>query len=146
MQHHDPAGLRQRPRARQEGSLVIELVFVLPVLLLIVFISIEMSRMVWCYATLMHATREGARFALVRGQDSPAPASLEDIRQKVLFYSVGLDTGRLVVDVLPAWPAGSSPGAVFRVQASYEFVFVWPSIVSLSAVQMQASSEMSVSQ
>ncbi len=52
-------------REKDKGQGIAELALVLPVLLMVVFGTIEMARLIQTYLAVQHAAREGARYAVV---------------------------------------------------------------------------------
>ena len=77
--------------------------------LLFLLVSIglfEMGRVMWIYTTLSHAARQGARFAMVRGDDAMSPvttATNAEITQVVRNHAIGLVASD--VTVTPTWKA-----------------------------------------
>ena len=55
--------------------------------LTILFGIMEFGRAAWSYNTVAHAAREGARFAMVHGKTSKAPATQADVQAVV--YAAG---------------------------------------------------------
>ena len=83
----------------------------------------EMARAMWIYTTLSHAARQGARFAIVGGANSPTPASDADILAVVQKHAIGLVSSDVAVEV--EWQDAAKDGGQFvRVRALYPFRFL----------------------
>ena len=67
--------MRARGR-RRLGNATIEFTLVEIPLLCVLISTFEMARGMWLYHTLAYAVKEGARYAAVRGQNSPNQVSL----------------------------------------------------------------------
>jgi Flp pilus assembly protein TadG len=126
-------------RRNQRGNSFIE--FALAFLLFLVFVVgvIEFGRGVWTFTTISHAARQGARYAMTRGETNPTTA--DQVRDVVRNAAVGLD--RAQVQVTTAWPAGVQRGKVVQVQVSYPFGLVTGSLLlPQSTIPISASSQM----
>ena len=76
-------------RAQQQGSVVVELALMLPVLAIMILGSIDMGLIVREHQMLQNAAREGARFSAQPGSkiDATNPsATPESIRDRVINY------------------------------------------------------------
>lgn len=71
------------------GQSLVEFALVLPLILLIIFVFIDLGRIVYFYSALNNAVREGARYAIVTQFPSGSQREL-DIRQKVVDYSIAI--------------------------------------------------------
>ncbi|MGA2328755.1 MAG: TadE/TadG family type IV pilus assembly protein [Bryobacteraceae bacterium] len=85
-----------RRRTRQGGQEIIEFTFLLVPVLGFLFLTIDIAWMVFTRATLQHAVREGARYAVVNG-----PAYLSNptgettvVKDRVKQFAFGLLTGK----------------------------------------------------
>jgi TadE-like protein len=65
-----------RARGRKLGNATIEFTLVGIPLLCVLISTFEMARGMWLYHTLAYAVKEGARYAVVRGQNSPNQVTL----------------------------------------------------------------------
>lgn len=77
----------------------------------------EFGRAVWIYETVAHAARQGARYAMVRGNNG-APDSAALIAS-VKAQAVGLTNSDITVT--PTWEGGGIVGSFVRVQVSYPY-------------------------
>jgi Flp pilus assembly protein TadG len=65
-----------RTKGRRRGNATIEFTLVGIPLLCVLISTFEMARGMWLYHTLAYAVKEGARYAAVRGQNSPNQVTL----------------------------------------------------------------------
>ncbi|GIJ50850.1 hypothetical protein Val02_77360 [Virgisporangium aliadipatigenens] len=105
----------------ERGAAAVELAFVLPVLLLIVFGTIDFGRLLHARITLTEAAREGAR-AVALGESADA-ARARAVRAAGSMTSKPLPTAA-DVQVVPCG-AGADPGAA-TVTVRHTFHFVTP--------------------
>lgn len=59
-----------RTRRRTAGQAMVEFALVAPMFFLLLFGIVEAGRFIFYYETLSHATREGARYAIVNGANT----------------------------------------------------------------------------
>ena len=121
----------------------------------------ELGRAVLMYGTLAHATREGARFAIVRGSESSsyrgdtweAGPAWESTRKDVELKVKGMATGfGSAVTVTTTWDPASSPGCVpdnkpgcvVRVRSEATFTPL-TTLLGLGPITMSATSQMVIS-
>jgi Flp pilus assembly protein TadG len=97
------------------GQSLVEWAFILPILLLIVFVIVDFGRMVFTYSALYNAVREGARYATIH------PTDTSGIQAKVEHYAVSLDPAQMVV----SFPAPPDTHRI-SVRATYQFTLVTP--------------------
>jgi Flp pilus assembly protein TadG len=107
-----------RDRDRDRGAAAVELALVLPLLLFIVFATIDFGRMIEAQVTLTHAAREGVRvWALGNGKSSGPTAG--DV-QTAVDESANPLTG------VTASAASCTTSQETTVSVSYTFHFVTP--------------------
>jgi len=98
----------------KRGQTLTEFAIGVAVVLLVLVGLMELGRCLFTVNTLRNATREGARYAIVRPWDD------EGIRQKVKQSVAGLE--RSVVDVQVNFnPPTRASGSIVTVTASYPF-------------------------
>lgn len=115
------------------GSVLLETLVLLPVFLLLVFGVLDFARLLWTDLVLRHALAETGRYAMVHGSSAPTPATLADLRTVYLAATTGIDEAQLTLQAVPDWSSGSTPGAQVRLEASYEFLFLWEFLPAPSA-------------
>lgn len=124
---------RVRARAGRRGATLVE--FALGFLLFIMLLIgvVEGARVVWAYATLAHAAREGVRYAMVNGHQGAITDS--DVQGYIAQRAPGLRAED--ISVTTTWEDASRSGSsVVEVEATYAIatvaaplVFGQPSIV-----------------
>lgn len=147
--------LFSRPSARQDGrasagTVAIEMAFLLPAFLLFLYGILELSHYAFTEIALGDAARLGARYAMVRGATSSAPATASSIASYVKG-EIGLVNPNDVT-VETTWSPNNDPGSVVTVETSYPFVPYLPDLGGLFGTQflpsltVTGSSEMTVIQ
>lgn len=104
---------------------------------------VEFSRAMWAYTTLVHATRQGARYAMVHGENNVV--TTDQIIARVKSQAVGLDTSQITIT--PTYSPDNRVGSFVRVQATYPFSMVLGKLLFTSdrdGFQMRAASRMVV--
>ncbi|HVK14365.1 MAG TPA: TadE/TadG family type IV pilus assembly protein [Gemmataceae bacterium] len=110
--------------ARRSGVAIVEAAFVIPVLLLLLFIIISGALMVIAADEVVGASREGARFASVRGSsyafNTKLPAATPaDIAAHVKSRAATLDPNRITCNV--TWDGSNRPGQYVTVEVRYQW-------------------------
>lgn len=121
------ATLIRRLRKTDQGSEVIEMVIVLPLLLAVLFGIVEFGFLFQRYVFLTNAVAEGARVASLPGYTQA------DVQARVAAYAAASNiTGVSATSVAApiAGPGGTWPGSQVTVTYVYNFQFLGP-IVSL---------------
>jgi Flp pilus assembly protein TadG len=114
---------------RRSGAAAVEAAIVVPVLLLLLYGVISGALYVFAVDEVVTASREGARFASVRGADyefytrKPA-ATADDIRNVVLDQGVLLDRSRITCNV--SWSGSNRPGSYVTVEVRYQWQAMGP--------------------
>ena len=98
-----------KTRSTNSGNAMIEFTLVGIPLIFVLLITFEMARGRWTYATLAHAVREGARYAVVHGKDCSTPPNqcsitVGNVAAVIRDAGVGLDPNDLYVAMLTASP------------------------------------------
>ena len=130
---------------------MVEFALVAPLFFLLIFGIIEAGRFMFYYETLNGATREGARFAIVNGSNSPtcptgtpAPGSPacdptgEGVKDAVRRSALGLISPDLTIPT-PTWSPDNGRGSTVRVTASYTYSPLVP-LVPLPDITVEAES------
>lgn len=118
----------------QRGSAIVEFAVTLMPVLILTLGMCDFGRGVWSYNTLSYAAREGARYAIVHGEESPNPASTSKIEEIVENWAVGLSPEYLTVQT--SWQPDNSSGSTVVVEVNYDFqtvVPILPSGITLSS-------------
>lgn len=98
---------------------MVEFALIAPLFFAIIFGVMELGRLVWTHHELASGTREGARFAMVRGSQSTTPLSgTSEIKQRILDRTTGLSSGPLSVS---ATGLGGEPGTTVTITSTYSY-------------------------
>lgn len=124
----------------QRGTAAIEFAVVAWLLFAMVLGLLDLGRGIWAYNTLAHATREGARYAIVHGSKSDNPATVATI-QDIVRKRATLQN----INVTTTWDEGNEPGGVVQVVSQYIFEPV-VGMIGISPIQLRATSRMVISQ
>jgi Flp pilus assembly protein TadG len=139
-----------RSSRRGRGQALAEFALVAPVFFMLLFGIIEAGRFIFYYEILNNATREGARYAIVNGENSfnptgpPQQPGGEDVIARVRAAAFGVP-GSLVA-VTPTWagsPANNERGTTVTVSATYTYSSMVP-IVPLPPITVTAESSLVV--
>ena len=117
--------MRQRLRKRirrlvrdERGAEIIEFALVSIVVLTLIFGIMEFGRGIWIYGTVAHLAREGARWSIVRGSESPRTTTPTEVETHVNSVAAGM-TG---LTVTTTWDDPSKdPGTVVQVRVDKPF-------------------------
>ena len=129
--------MRNRRRSRSMGQTLVEFAFVAPVFFFMIFAIIDFGRYVYYVQIINNAAREGARYAIVHGDNSfqPTGPAADDpkIESVVKNYAVGVIGNSAVLDINSEWgtPPGSPSnhrGQKVRVTVVYDFHPIIPLI------------------
>jgi hypothetical protein len=104
------------------GQALVEFALVAPVFFLLLFGIIEGGRFIFYYETLNNATREGARYAIVHGENSscpmgPVPVGSEKancdldaspVRDRVLETAIGMPASGISFPTIPMCPSAAA--------------------------------------
>jgi Flp pilus assembly protein TadG len=134
----------RRRRRSSRGATLVEFALVAPIFFLVLFSIVEAARFVFYYELLNNATRDGARYAIVHGENSfdptgpPNDPSGADVIARVKESAIGvLGSG---ISVTPTWtPAVNERGTTVTVHASYTYLTIIP-IVPLPPFTVEAES------
>lgn len=146
---------------RQRGQALTEFALVAPFLFLVLLAIVEAARFIYYSETLSSATREGARYAIVHGNEATAcsgPSSTgracdtTKVADTVRNFALGvIRDGDFVIDVCypggfgadPVTPTGAAcqvnndPGSFVRVTLDYRYKLLIP-FVPLPEVPLHA--------
>jgi Flp pilus assembly protein TadG len=140
--------MSSRQRRRTEGGqALVETALTILVFIFVLMGVVDVSRAVWNYNTLSNAVREGARYGIVHGSASTAPAgptaNNAAVEAHVEDFSSGLRLSELTVN--SSWPDGNNQkGSRVTVAASYDFQPTFGSLLGIPSVTMTASSTMNI--
>ena len=134
----------------RRGATVVEFAFTFVVFIMTVVVLMELGRAVWTYATLSHAARRGARFAMIHGSNNPVldgndnDTTDSEITAVVKAAAIGLDTDTIVVST-PTWTPDRSRGSTVELTVTYNFnAVVGPPLLSSSTIPLTSTARMIV--
>ena len=87
---------------------IVEFALVFVLFLILVVALMEFGRAMWTYATIVHASRQAARYAMVKGELA-GPVSKAQITTKVKNFAIGLDTSQITVNTTFGYVLLTSP-------------------------------------
>ena len=147
-------------RRRQRGSTLVEQAITLPVMVLLLFGIIDMSRALYAYHYVSYIAREASRYASVRSVANGGPVDEATVGNFVADVSgMGLDKNQFKTTVqwlappnaTPLCPGGvvdsrknEKPGCVVQVTVDYNFKFVVPFMPA--GFKMSSESQMIITQ
>ena len=109
----------------------------------IVFGTMEFARLTYAYNFVAYAAQEATRYACVRGNTSPKPATQESIAKFVQSQAVGLIASEL--NVATTWSPDNNPGGSVRVQVTYSHPGIVGAILPAKTT-VSSASQMVISQ
>jgi Flp pilus assembly protein TadG len=128
---------------RQTGQALVEFTFIFLIFIMLVYGIAEGGRLIYDYGVVSQATREGVRYASVRGSTCKIPggSSCAATETAIKNYVVGKSVGLLTpAKVAVSWPGGSNaPGKAVSIQTTYAFrsqMWFIPSVTLRSQSQM----------
>lgn len=127
-----------------------EFAFVFVVFLMTLVALMELGRGVWTYATISHAARRGARFAMIHGANNPVLDGNDNdttdtqIAAVVKAAAIGLDAKTIVVST-PTWTPDRSRGSTVELTVTYNFnVMVGPPLLPSNTIPLSSTARMIV--
>ena len=107
-----------RPARSQRGTALVEFALVLPMLLVLTFCVVDISRAFWAKNTATQAAREGVRYMVVH-----TLADSADVRSRVseVLAPANLTLKTLVIN-------GPLPGPRYEVQVGVQFNWMFPGL------------------
>ena len=136
---------RTRRASRQRGSVLVEFALVLPLLVLIVMLVLEGSRLVRTHQVLNNAAREGARLSVIRENLGSTDAIIAEVVTYATQNGVPLTAGGVTVSQTASIPTPSgTPMSASVVTVSYTYtmnylsVFAWLGVPSQYPLQGSA--------
>ena len=121
------------------GQTMVEFGMSVTAFFILVFCTINASRVIYAYDFVSYVAREGSRYASVHGKQSRNPASSDDIKNLVLGEVQGLDSKS--VNVKTTWTPDNKPGSVVSVQVQYTWKYGTP-YVNFAPITLTSTSTM----
>jgi len=111
----------------RRGAVLVEFVLVSLILMFTIIGVIEFGRAVWTHNSLGHAAREGARWAIVRGNQSGRVADTAAVSAFVMSR-----TSIRPIAIATAWAPNKDPGSTVTVNVQHQFRAVVPIIPAIT--------------
>ncbi len=125
-------------RQRSSAQAIVEFALVGPLFFMMLLGVFEVGRAVWTSHELTNGTREAGRFAVVNGSKSGSPATVAQLKTKILDTTAGLTSGSLNVS---ATGLGGDPGTTVTITSSYNYDVLVGIIPGLSDFTMTRTSK-----
>ena len=129
--------IRSRRGQGRRGTATVEMAFVLPVMLVLIFGTIDFAWVLYCDSAVTEAAHVGARYAMVHGAESPSTgmagptANDSDVATAVQANVPGLDPNGLTIT--STWPAGTNAASnPVTVTVSYSWTTVTGRLVGFT--------------
>jgi urea transporter len=129
--------MRMAMKSRQSGVALIEFALILPMLLILTFITTEFGRALYQYNTITKSVRDAARYLSMR-----TPGTQIGVARNMVLYGTTAETGIPLVLGLtpedvpdPVWASAGSYPAINTVTVSvtgYTFHSLFPSVFGLN--------------
>jgi Flp pilus assembly protein TadG len=128
---------------RSRGQTATEFALIALGILTLMFAVMQGTSAVYAYNFVTYASRDAARYAMVRGATSPQPATTTDVRNFVLSEAQGINTNSVTVNT--TWNPNNNPGNTVKVKVTYSFAPI-ARIASKLTLTLSSSSQMVISQ
>jgi Flp pilus assembly protein TadG len=79
-------------KRKEQGQALVEFVLVLPVFVLLLVSIFDLGHAIWSNDALSNAAREGARYAIVHGTNSGAPATKQQVKNVAIEWAASAAT------------------------------------------------------
>jgi Flp pilus assembly protein TadG len=132
-----------RPRRGRRGAAMIEFGLTFTLFMVFFIATAEGARLMWAWASLAHATREGARYAMVHGEANMLTDSDNSIEDTVKANAIGLEDADITVAA--AWADfDRARGTQVEVDSTYTFRFIVGGITNSQALTLRSRSRVSI--
>jgi Flp pilus assembly protein TadG len=121
---------------------MVEFALVGPLFFLVLLGTIEMGRLMWTSHELSNGTREGARWASVRGERSGENITNANVETIILDRTSALDS---TLTVVLSYPDGDKePGSKVRISTAYDYVPIVGGFLGIGTIPMERQSELTI--
>ena len=135
MKNLQPIGCRRVRRSNGErGSYMIESGLCFVVFFIILLGVLDVGRGIYSYNFISAASKEGARYAMVRGSSSGQVATADNIQTQVRSWLMGVVGGDSAT-VNTTWTPDNKPGSTVTVQVQCPFTPISSLLVSSWTLQ-----------
>ena len=140
--HSSLAGIiRRKGVSPRRGAAMVEFGLAFGLFMIFFIATVEGGRLMWSWSSLAHATREGARYAMVHGEANPIADT--SIGTKVKDSAIGLaDTD---INVTTTWSdATKVRGSQVTIDSTYAFNFVVGNVTSSPTLTLRSRATVNV--
>jgi len=142
---HPTTACLRHPKRTRRATTVVEMACVLPVVLVLLFGTLDFAQVMYAYGTVADAARGGARYAMVHGSSSSAPvgptANDATVKSQTLSYTPGLDASHLTIT--SSWGSGTNtPGSPVTVTATYNCQLAAGPLFGLGSIEVTGTTTM----
>ncbi|HVN68612.1 MAG TPA: TadE/TadG family type IV pilus assembly protein [Candidatus Binatia bacterium] len=141
----------------ERGASIPETAIVIGVLLALILGIMDFGRAMYTYAFIAQITREGARWATVRGSQCALLDNCNATSAQIQTYVRGLSEGLTTpsnINVTATWPStscpagssGNAPGCAVSVNTTYQYKFTLIPFLASLPLNISSTSQMVISQ
>ncbi len=132
-----------RLRSGRRGNAMVEFALTFGLFMVFFIATVEGGRLMWSWASLAHATREGARYAMVHGESNPLTGDELTIEEQVKFNAIGLDDDD--ISVTTSWAdVDKTRGTQVAVDSTYAFRFIVSGVTGSQTITLRSQSTVPV--
>ena len=124
----------------ERGQSLAELPIVIVLFLVVTFGIVDAARLIYAYNAVSSSSREGVRWAVVRGGTSGRAATEADITTFVQSKTVGTP-----VNVTVTWTPDNQPGSTVAVKVTNAFAPIAPLPLVPKTINLTSTSKMVIS-
>ncbi len=129
----------------RRGTTTVELAFVLPVVLIMIFGTMSISMALYAYNTIAEASRAGARYAITHGVNSSSPAgpTANDANVTSAAKTAAFSLVQSSLSVTSSWlQSDNKAGSSVKVTVSYTCPTFATKLLGLNPFVISSSSTM----
>lgn len=120
----NPSGQRRGARAQA----LVEFALVSPVLLMVAFATIDFGRLVYTYAAISSAARDGSRILSLQSEQQSDCLAIQRMEAVGQGFPLHMDPNSLSGDTDPNNPG--APLAPSKPPAGYGYIYIWPAVAT----------------
>jgi len=120
--------VRIRRAEHQQAQSLVEFALIAPLLFLVLLLSLDFGRLVYTYAAITWAAREGARLVSLKPQQNTDCPVLQRVEQVGRGFPLTPDPKSLVNNSDPNNPSGALQPTV--PPAGQGYVYIWPAVAT----------------
>ena len=125
----DPAVAKPRDRRRsQRSQALVEFALVAPVFMVILFAAVDIGRLLYAYAAISSAARDGARTASLQVSQFSDCSVIQEVEMVGQGFPVVMDPNSLVGDSDPNNPSGALQPSTPPANVGY--AYIWPAVAT----------------